>query len=319
MILGIDVSHHQGKVDHQKVAKSGMKFCIVKATEGVGYVDPRFEENIKDIHRVQGQGDTYYPGAYHFARPDSVGGSADGRAEANDFCDAIERVCGDVEENFLPPALDFEKYSESDEKDNIPWIEAFIETVEQRLGRRPMIYTGRNVWRYEVGNTDHFIDYALWLVYYTSRPAPIKAMKQLPWPKWTLWQYSGGGRYQHHPDVPGVGTVDVNRFDGSLEDLKVFASAKGDLALPTPSPTPEPHPFFDLEDVIGYSVYTARVQAMLLTHGYGPQGLVGSDGQPDGKAGPATKAAFVAFKKAMGLMQNTMVDWPTWWMFISRK
>ena len=29
-ILGIDVSHHQGKIDWAKVAKSGKKFAIMK-------------------------------------------------------------------------------------------------------------------------------------------------------------------------------------------------------------------------------------------------------------------------------------------------
>lgn len=313
-VLGVDISKHQGQVDHARIAAAGMKFCICKATEGVGYVDPRFAENISKIYEVQRNGQVYYPGAYHFARPDSVGGGQDGRDEGHSFCDAIEAALdgiGDVKDGFLPPALDFEKYSESDYKDNIPWIEGWIEVVEERLGRKPMIYTGRNVWRYEVGNTDRFINYPLWLVYYTKNAAPVRAMKQLPWPKWKLWQYSGGGRYQHHPDVPGVGVVDVNRFDGTLEDLKRFANGSGDV----PVKEQVENPFFDLDGQSG--PYVARVQALLLAHGYGPQGLVGADSRPDGQAGPATKQALLDFKRDIGLVENTWVDWPTWWSLIA--
>ena len=177
-IQGIDISHHQGDVNHQLVADSGMKFCIVKATEGQAWEDPSFAENIQKIRSVEGQ--VYYPGAYHYARPDSVGGAEDGRAEAEDFCDVVERVCGDITKDFMPPALDFEKYSESDQNENIPWIENWIEVVERRLKRQPMIYTGKNVWRYELGNTDKFVGYPLWLVYYTAGSSEVP-MESLPW------------------------------------------------------------------------------------------------------------------------------------------
>jgi lysozyme len=309
-LLGIDVSHHQGDVDHLQVAQSGMLFCVVKATEGRDYEDPKFASNIARIREVLEQGYEYYPGAYHFARPDSDGGNAeDGRAEAEDFCDAVERVCGSILGNFMPPALDFEKYSESDANENIPWIEAWIEVVERRLGRSPMIYTGANVWRYEVGNTDRFIDYPLWQVYYSgvaSQPP------QMPWPSWTMWQYSGGGSYQHHPDVPGVGVVDVNRWYGSLEDLRRFAHAP--TAPPPSASWPSPPPQVDLEGFRGsYSAYVARVQGLLLSHDYGPSGLVGGDGRPDGLMGDRTANALVDFKRSHALDPNTVMDWSTWW------
>ena len=221
-IKGIDISKHQGDVDHRQVAQSGMRFCYCKATEGRDYQDPKFEQNIIRIRDVLKQGHIYYPGAYHFARPDTDGGNAqDGRAEAENFCNHLEKVCGTILEKFLPPALDFEKYSESDQDENIPWIEAWIETVTKRLGRKPIIYTGANVWRYEVGNTDKFIGYPLWQVYYSGT---AEAPPKTPWASWALWQFSGGKSYQNHPEVPGAGVVDVDRFKGSLDDLKSFAN-----------------------------------------------------------------------------------------------
>lgn len=308
-IEGIDVSHWQGDINHMEVAQSGMKFCICKATEGVNSPDPKFAENIAQIREVLDSGETYYPGAFHFARPDSVGGAEDGRAEAEDFCDVIEEHCGDISENFMPPALDFEKYSESDVTDNSPFIEAFVTTVERRTGRRPMIYTGKNVWYYEVGNTDEFIDYPLWQVYYSGT---AESPPEMPWPTWTMWQYSGGGNYQHHPDVPGVGVVDVNRWHGTLEELKQFAHANE--SPPPPVRTwPTPPKVVDLNVFRGsYSDYVARVQGLLLSYGYGPDGLV-SNGHPDGMMGDKTESYLVDFKGLRGLPRNAVMDWDTWW------
>jgi GH25 family lysozyme M1 (1,4-beta-N-acetylmuramidase) len=298
-----------------------MRFCFCKATEGQDYVDSKFEQNIQAIRDVQKEGVVYYPGAYHFARPDSTGGAEDGRREAEDFCDEVERVCGSIERNFLPPVLDFEKYSESDKNQNIPWIDGWIDVVQTRLKRRPMIYTGKNVWKYEVGNTDKYVDYPLWLVYYTSGTSNVP-MNSLPWTTWAMWQYSGGEGYQHHPPVPGVGVVDVNRFDGTLEDLARLANAGGPVPPAPPDPTrwPSPPPQIDLNNLRGeYSKYTARVQGLLMAHLYGPDGLVGPNGLPDGMSGSKTEGYLREFKAGCGLPDNTLVDWETWWMLTLKR
>jgi len=323
-IQGIDISHHQGQVDHELVATSGgMSFCICKATEGRDHEDSMFEENIAEIRGVSErfqEGITYYPGAYHFARPDTDGGSAeDGRAEAEWFCDVVEQACGSIENNFMPPVLDFEKYSESDFNENIPWIQAWLDTVQARLKRQPMIYTGKNVWKYEVGNTDLFVAWPLWLVYYTAGSDQIP-MESLPWGEWALWQYSASGSYQHAPPVPGAGIVDVNRFSGSLEDLAVFAKAHA--APPPLQPVwPPPPDIVNLYNLRGaYSNYTARVQGLLMAQGYGPDGLVGNNGLPDGLSGPKTEGYLLDFSAKCGLPQvrltpdRSVVTWETWWM-----
>lgn len=309
-IQGIDVSKHQGRVDHPTVAASGMMFCICKATEGRDYEDPRFEENMLAIREVLRSGASYFPGAYHFARPDSGGGAEDGRAEAEDFCDVLERVCGDITRDFMPPALDFEKYSESDATDNIPWIEAFVDVVIERTGRVPMIYTGANIWRYEVGNTDLFSTLPLWQVFYSGT---AKQPPKMPWDQWHLWQYSGGGSFQHHPKVPGAGVVDVNRWYGTKAELLEFAAAS--LEAPSPVVGPRPPGVVDLATLRGQgeSPLVARVQGLLLAHGYGPQGLVSSSGLPDGVMGSKTEGLLKEFKGTHGLPRDTIVDWSTWW------
>ncbi|MEM6988900.1 MAG: glycoside hydrolase family 25 protein [Myxococcota bacterium] len=228
-IQGIDVSHHQGEVDFAAVAKAGFSFAYVKATEGTGYTDPKFRENWRKLRDLEG---TIHRGAYHFARPDSVGTEKDGELEARDFALAIRKV-GGAGPGMLPPALDFEKYSENTPEQNRPWVAAFVRVMEEEFGRPPVIYTGRNIWRYELGNADDFIDCPLWLVRYSKRGAQgmtavaERSHQPLRWPRWTFWQWSGGGKFNHHGPVDGVnGDCDVNLFNGTKVELDALAGIK---------------------------------------------------------------------------------------------
>jgi lysozyme len=220
-ISGIDVSKWQGNVDFGAVYESGQSFAICKATEGSGYVDPRFMQNWERLMELDGE---LIRGAYHFARPDSVGGASDGKAEASDFCDVLEAVGGHQSGAFAP-ALDYEKYSGKGIEANLEFIRAFRGTVEDRIGRSPIIYTGYQVWGYQTGNTAEFTDLALWLVNYSRAAFPETAMAKLPWKEFAMWQWSGGAKYAYGDPVPGIpgGVVDLNRFNGSEEDLWAMA------------------------------------------------------------------------------------------------
>ena len=69
-VHGIDVSHHQGKIDWPAVAVDGVGFAFIKATEGGDFVDPRFAENWKASAKAG-----IPRGAYHFftqCRPATV-------------------------------------------------------------------------------------------------------------------------------------------------------------------------------------------------------------------------------------------------------
>ena len=258
-ISGIDISHHQGKVDFAKIATSGQRFVIVKATEGVGYVDPRLIENWKALigygvtrtsgpwdpesrvviggqgqHGLVSQPEPLYRGVYHFARPDSGGGAEDGEAEANHFCDTVLPL-GATHTGCFAPVLDFEKYSDSGPRENKAWILAFVDVVTARFGRKPIIYTGKNVWRYELGGTADFDHLDLWLVRYLNggrkkltgpNPYPTEEMDELPWDRFLMWQWSGGGKLDSGEDVPGVkGPVDLNWFNGTEEEIRVACLA----------------------------------------------------------------------------------------------
>lgn len=225
-VQGIDVSRHQGDVNFRLTMDAGMHFAFVKCSEGIGYTDPRFYENWNKLIQLNG---SYLRGAYHFARPDTGGGERDGEREAIYFSSTLKRA-GHFTRGSLPPVLDFEKYSVSGPPENIRWVHAFIRVVEHELGRKPIIYTGRNIWTYELGATDAFVDCPLWQVDYTAhRTKP----KDMPWPSWTFWQWSGGrGKgfdfrfwFRQHGAMPGIdsGICDVNRFNGTIDELHRLA------------------------------------------------------------------------------------------------
>lgn len=336
-LQGIDVSHHQGSVDWEAVSNDpgNMRFGIAKATEGADYLDPRFKENmgkIRDLNQREGR-IVLYPGAYHFARPDNRHGRAGGETEGLWFTSQLiqaknEGFIESLEHGFLEPWLDFEKYSDSDYEQNIPWIEGFLHIVAEETGRMGGIYTGPNIWRYEVGNTDYFNDWPLWEVKYKDYGGdPNSSPPRMPTDEskeewaWTLWQWSGGGDFAYYGPVQGVnGACDVNRLQGTEETLAQLANISSEPPEPSDVTWPRPPQQLDLNTLRGsYSDYVARVQGLLLSHNYGPDGLVGSNGRPDGLMGNKTQSYLEDFKTKHMLSANTVVDWDTWWALVYDK
>ena len=227
-ISGVDVSHHQGDCNFQEADDSGQRFAYVKATEGRDYLDPRFIENWNKLMQLDGK---MGRGAYMFARPDSIGGAADGAAEAEDFCEALKAV-GGYDRGAGPPMIDYEKYSGQGVTANLQYIDACVKTIQDSLGRDPIIYTGDTIWDYQTGNSDRWVQLALWLVDYREAPYPTSAMESLPWETFAIWQWSGGGDFAYADPVPGIGQCDTNWWGG--DKLAFEAFFRMDTGLPRP-------------------------------------------------------------------------------------
>ena len=86
----IDLSHNNGTVDFVKVASVGIKAVILKATQGITYIDQNYRYN-----KAKAQAAGLLVGAYHF------GTNADGATQADHFLD----VAG----NDVLQVLDFEQ------------------------------------------------------------------------------------------------------------------------------------------------------------------------------------------------------------------
>ncbi len=343
-LSGIDVSKNQGDIDFAKVRGAGFRFCIAKATEGADYQDSCFITNMKRIRDLQA-GSSFFAGAYHFARPDNRAGRSGGETEGKWFCQVLKSMASQLdlslEHDFLEPTLDMETYDKSDSNDNVAWIDGFLSIIAGELGRKGMIYTGPNYWKYQAGDTDKFAlaGIPLWEVKYMKNggdsaqnaPRMPTDTRKTAWAP-SLWQWSGGGDYAYyksqHGPIPGIpsGIADVDRVMGDESVLMSLAAASassvaqqsGVTQPSTPASVPASYETIDLRDRRGrVSTTTARVQGLLLSHDYGPTGLVSSKtGRPDGIDGDGTEAALSAFKASVGLPRDTVLDAQTWWMLV---
>src|SRR5690242_3411645 len=91
----IDVSHHQGVIDWIQVADDGIQGAMIKASEGIGYIDPLFRQNATEAISAG-----LRVGFYHYARPES-GNTPEQEVEA--FMGAISGLRAS-----LPLVLDLE-------------------------------------------------------------------------------------------------------------------------------------------------------------------------------------------------------------------
>ncbi len=201
VVHGIDVSHYQGTIDWNDVAKSGMAFAFIKATDGIGAGDPMFATNWKAARQAG-----LRRGAYHFFRP-----LTDALQQADNF---IARLDGDWGE--LPPVLDFELLGGAYPNQAPEAAKQWMETIEAACGRKPIVYTGPAFWISSLHDSQLFADHPLWIAQYTSAPQP-----RMPsaWKAWTFWQHSEKGQ------VPGIhGPVDLNRFNGTLTELDALCA-----------------------------------------------------------------------------------------------
>jgi GH25 family lysozyme M1 (1,4-beta-N-acetylmuramidase) len=330
MLFGSDVSAHQGTVDFRAMRTGNdFMYSIVKCTEGAEegtpFLDAKFNENWAKLLDLPPDDPEVgmYRGAYHFARYDNRQGQGEsgGENEAKWFCKNMKRV-GGYGQGCLPPALDLEVW-EGTAENNLAFVRGFIRVVEAELGRSPMFYTGVNTWASSHFNdSDEFVDYDLWEVKYQSNgweenaePPPMTKRND-DWP-WIIWQWSGGSQWDYYRQkfgpIAGVpsGNCDVNRFNGTYEDMgRLLATPR----IVDGGTDPEPPPVdsltsplvlpneVDLNALRGKtSGYVARVQGLLLGHGYGPDGLVGSNGLPDGRFGDKTQGYLGDFKAKNGI------------------
>jgi len=219
VVQGIDVSHYQGTINWTSVKNSGIQFAFCKATEGVNYVDPKFNTDIAGAIAVG-----IPVGPYHFARLDSGETiRTDAIDEANDFVDAIQgyyngpglilRPVLDLEQSGLPD----DPVSPSIKSYTSRWVLQFCNTVRSRLGFDPVIYTGgyiaNNYLNADIANYDLWFPKPTSTNNYASASPPTASNIGI-WSDWEFWQWSWVGQ------ISGIsGNVDRDVFNGSMQQL----------------------------------------------------------------------------------------------------
>lgn len=288
-LLGIDVSHYQGKIDWFSVARSTVKFAFAKATEGTGYVDPLFARNWAGIQEAG-----LFRGAYHFGRP-----CGDPESQAAHFA----AVVGPLGFRDLPPVLDLEQSDKQKASDVLEWARAFMTKAEALFGRKLIVYTGY-FWRGDMGNPNDafFRERLLWLAAYNSKPVVPAS-----WNQWTFWQYTEGQHNGPYP-VAGVPPCDQDRFEGTEADLEKLCEG-----VP-PSPEPQPSQPSDKQWPGIHFVWprTPVVAGPVVRMWQERLVQLGYTVDCDGVYGPQSKKACIAFQRDYGLVADGIVGRITW-------
>ena len=180
---GIDTASYQAGLDPRKVP---MDFNIVKATQGVAYINPDFTRMAKatvDAGKLIG--------IYHYAE------GKDAKAEADFF---LRTIPGYIGKAVL--ALDWEGWQNPTfgTGRDVTWCKAFCDRVYEKTGVRCFIYMSKSVchahdWKAVAR------DYPLWCAQYASMSRTGYQAKPWTdstgfgaWDKPTIYQYSSGGQ-----------------------------------------------------------------------------------------------------------------------------
>ena len=190
VVKGVDVSHHNGKVNWEILKNEGISFTFIKSTEGITHKDKKYIENyqlakLSDIK----------VGTYHFY---TFG--LDGAMQAQHF---IRHAS--VKTSDLIPAIDVEhspvnKYS-NDKKYIQKVIDELIKLEDELYsyyGVRPLIYTNKDCYKLYI--KDDFPENLIWMSDLHKEPGKNDI-------NWIFWQFS------HTGNITGIkGDFDLNYY-----------------------------------------------------------------------------------------------------------
>jgi lysozyme len=206
LVCGIDISKYQGdEIDFLNKKQDTLTFVICKATQGLTITDPDFNNNWKTITNKG-----FIRGAYHFYQ------CADDPVKQAQF---FLSVVDSFSKQGFAPIIDVEESSMSANcsasqiQNNLL---VFLKQIEQRTGRKPIIYTDNNTGNRYLANAA-FASYPLFIADYnnTASPALPGAWKSK---QWHLWQKSESYKILSTQD-------DFDVFNGGLQELQIFISS----------------------------------------------------------------------------------------------
>jgi lysozyme len=185
-LFGCDIYHGDGDVQMHALAAAGLSYVWIKATQGLVYTDPKFQDNWA---RAKSAG--LVRGAYHFFNPD-----ANPLQQAAHLVNTVKLQKGD-----LVLALDVE----TDGLNVGAKSHDCAAEIKRLTGRWPAIYTSDSFYREHMQPYYPIGSHLLWIARYGGRP-------QTPC---QFWQYSDAGRVQ------GVAhNLDTDVFFGNVDLLK---------------------------------------------------------------------------------------------------
>lgn len=210
-LRGIDIASYQAGIDLSVVP---CDFVIVKATEGVNYVNPDCDRAVQQAIQL---GKCW--GTYHY-----VDGSG-AVAEADYYVDNIKGYLG---RGIL--CIDWESGSNR-AWGNYAYLDALVARVIERTGIKPLIYVQASAYTQTAAVAQRH-DCGLWIAQYADMNAT--GYQDTPWNEGAyscaIRQYSSAGRLNGWN-----GNLDLDKFYGDANAWRKYAGASG---AATPAPTP---------------------------------------------------------------------------------
>ncbi|MBM3720056.1 MAG: lysozyme M1 (1,4-beta-N-acetylmuramidase) [Actinobacteria bacterium] len=253
-IYGADVSRWQHPKDKainfQKMFRAGMRFVMIKASDTRDDSDALARKYlVMDRHAAQAAG--LYTGFYHYATLPNTESKkviiADAKAQAQQAVWRLASVGGYTELD-LPYALDLEnnciRYVNkrcakfSSKRANTLWAETWLDTVYQKTGRKPFLYSYPAFLERALNRSPKLRTYPLWLSHFGINPAKPSAepgkkvvgcfvhswttsdCKSL----WQIWQFSSCGIAPKY-GVPGS-RLDLNVYRGDVTSFLKLTQGK---------------------------------------------------------------------------------------------
>ena len=216
----IDISSYQANIDLDLVfAQNPLDGVIVKATEGIGYVNPYCDRWVQWLIRNNKPW-----GFYHYLN------GHDPVAEAKRFIKDTINYFGDG-----MPAADYEG--------NIVtaygtyYLQRFLETVYAETGVKPLVYCNLSTIQADVNGFRSIAEqgFPLWLAQWTGggstgfQPNPWQKGSYEPFKNISVHQYTDRGKINGFSQC-----LDLDIFYGSLENWNAMAG-KGSSPAPAPA------------------------------------------------------------------------------------
>ena len=189
-VHGIDVSHYQGRIDWDEVAKDPqVNYVYLKATEGVNTIDDTYRYNFQECKRVG-----LKVGSYLFFRPHL--------SAKTQFDLFVSKV--DTRKQDLLPVIDVEVAKGVTDAVLQSRLLELCDLFEREYGKKPIIYTGKNFYNKHLYGNSRLRAYKYFIAAYAFDEPELYGSSD-----YVLWQYSATGR------VRGIrGNVDMSRFVG---------------------------------------------------------------------------------------------------------
>lgn len=213
---GIDISSWQNGIN---IAAVPCDFVVIKATEGINYVNP-------DYMRAYGQAKAAGKclGIYHYANGGNI------QAEADYFLGNVGNRLGEA-----MLVLDWEAGNNSSFSNcDYAWCKSWLDYVYSKTGVHPILYCSQSI-SYKFDNIGN---YGLWIAQYANNDPT--GYQDAPWNEGeytcAIRQYTSCGRLSGYAD-----NLDLDKFYGSREDWGKYAvSDKTNVVVPEQPETPKP-------------------------------------------------------------------------------